>query len=64
MNIIEVLRLPIGTKVIMKSNKVTSPILKVMSYDEVKWLKFEKGSRVHLDSEITEMEFEFYENRE
>lgn len=57
MNIIEVMRLPIGTK--LKSNVCDGRILKVCEQDGVKVLKFDKDfRRIFLDNDITEANYE------
>lgn len=57
MNIIEVMRLPIGTK--LKSNVCDGKILKVCEQDGVKVLKFDKDfRRIFLDNDITEANYE------
>lgn len=57
MNIIEVMRLPIGTKI--KSTVCDGKILEICEQDGVKVLKF-KGDfrRIFLDDDITEAEYE------
>ena len=57
MNIIEVMKLPVGTKI--KSNVCDGKVLKVCEQDEVKVLKFDGDfRRIFLDSDITEAEYE------
>lgn len=53
MNIIEVMRLPVGTKVI--SSVCDGKVLKVCEQDGVKVLKFDGDfRRIFLDNDITE----------
>lgn len=60
MNIIEVMRLPVGTKI--RSNLFDEQILKICEYDGVKVLQFVNSFRkVLLDSEATEAEYEIVE---
>lgn len=57
MNIIEVMRLPIGTKII--SDVCDGKILKICEQDGVKVLKFDGDfRRIFLDNDITEAEYE------
>lgn len=57
MNIIEVMRLPIGTKI--KSDVCDKKVLKVCEQDNVKVLKFDGDfRRIFLDDDITEAEYE------
>lgn len=57
MNIIDVMRLPIGTKV--KSNICDEKVLKICEQDDVKVLKFDGDfRRIFLDNDITEASFE------
>lgn len=56
MNIIEVMKLPVGTKI--KSNVCDGKILKVCEQDGVKVLKVEGDfRRIFLDNDITEAEY-------
>lgn len=57
MDIIEVMRLPIGTKI--KSDVCDKKVLKVCEQDNVKVLKFDGDfRRIFLDDDITEAEYE------
>lgn len=57
MNIIEIMRLPIGTKI--KSSVCDGKVLKVCEQDGCKVLKFDGDfRRVFLDSDVTEAEYE------
>lgn len=59
MNIIEVMRLPVGTKLKTSINKKLT--LEVCEQDGVKVLKCDRDfRRIFLDSEITEAEYEEY----
>ena len=57
MNIIEVMQLPIGTKI--KSTICTGKTLKICEQDGAKVLKFDGDfRRIFLDNDITEAEYE------
>lgn len=57
MNIIEVMKLPVGTK--LKSKICEGKVLKVCEQDGVKVLKFDNDfRRVFLDNDITEANYE------
>ena len=57
MNIIEVMRLPIGTKI--QTDVCEGKIIKVCEQDGVKVLKFDGDfRRMFLDDDITEAEYE------
>ncbi|MBC6695269.1 hypothetical protein H9L25_00560 [Terrisporobacter mayombei] len=61
MNIIEVMRLSVGTKI--KSNVCDGKILKICEQDGVKVLKFDGDfRRIFLDNDITEAEYEIEES--
>lgn len=57
MNIMEIMELPIGTKI--KSNVCDGKILKICEQDGVKVLKFDNDfRRIFLDSDITQANYE------
>ena len=59
MNIIEVMKLPVGTKI--KSDVCDGKVLEIHDYDGVKCLKFENDfRRIFLDSDVTEAEYEIF----
>lgn len=57
MNIIEVMKLPVGTKI--KSTICNGKVLKICEQDGVKVLKFDGDfRRIFLDNDITEAKYE------
>ena len=57
MNKIEVMKLPVGSKV--KSSVCDGKVLEIREYDGTKFLKFENDfRRIFLDADITDAKFE------
>lgn len=57
MNIIDVMKLPVGTKI--KSDVCDGKVLVIHDYGGTKFLKFENDfRRIFLDNDITEAEYE------